>query len=119
MHAIRWWVFPGDPWQITRAGDGAPNRSRATVYADFDAALQLWPKNTTSTTTSCSFRARPASPHLAHCRQQRAEPLGRARQLFAHYRDNPRILSLGAVSTEPEFDIWASKIAAEPLCRRR
>jgi hypothetical protein len=38
MHVLRWWVFEGDPWQITRNAGGAPVGVTPAVYADFDAA---------------------------------------------------------------------------------
>lgn len=41
MHTIRWWAFPGDPWQITRDSAGAPTGLHPAVYADFDAALRF------------------------------------------------------------------------------
>src|SRR5438309_11178143 len=40
MHAIRWWVFEGDAWQITRDAAGGPKEINPAVYADFDAALK-------------------------------------------------------------------------------
>ena len=41
IHTARWWVFPGDPLQITRDAAGAPAALKQEVYADFDAALAL------------------------------------------------------------------------------
>src|SRR6185312_11927912 len=41
IHVIRWWVFPGTPWQITTDASGNPDGINAAVYPDFDAALQL------------------------------------------------------------------------------
>src|SRR3989442_14849543 len=41
LHAIRWWVFEGDAWQINRDASGAPTGVNPAVYADFYVALQL------------------------------------------------------------------------------
>lgn len=41
MDVVRWWVFPGKPWQITAGSDQLPAGIDEAVYADFDAALSL------------------------------------------------------------------------------
>jgi hypothetical protein len=39
-NVVRWWVFEGDAWQITRDGSGMPTGLDQKIYRDFDAALQ-------------------------------------------------------------------------------
>jgi hypothetical protein len=110
MHVIRWWVFPGDPWQITRDSSGAPTGINPAVYADFDAALQL-AQTYDLYYNFVLFSSPTALPQAwltdATQRQKLATALG---QLFARYKGNPRVLSW-EVFNEPEWDIWNNKIA--------
>jgi len=41
VNVARWWVFPGNPWQITRDASGLPTGINPAVYDDFDAALEV------------------------------------------------------------------------------
>src|SRR5579875_1481147 len=41
IHVVRWWMFEGTPWQITKDSSGAPSGLDPRVYTDIDAALQL------------------------------------------------------------------------------
>ncbi len=40
-HAVRWWTFQQDAWQINRDANGWPTSLNPAVYADFDAAMVL------------------------------------------------------------------------------
>ncbi|MER3420187.1 MAG: hypothetical protein C4290_06540, partial [Chloroflexota bacterium] len=110
MHVIRWWVFPGDPWQITRDSSGAPSGINPAVYADFDVALQL-AQTYDLYFNFVLFSGPTALPQAwltdATQRQKLATALG---QLFARYKGNPRVLSW-EVFNEPEWDIWNNKIS--------
>ncbi len=110
VHNLRWWLFPGDPWQIQRDTTGAPVGIDPAVYADIDAALLLAEQHDISLTFTI-FSAPSAFPQDwltdATRRDGLAKVLG---TLFAHYRDNPRILAWEAIN-EPEWDIWNDKVA--------
>jgi hypothetical protein len=103
-HVIRWWVFEGDAHQITRDA-GGPTGIDPAVYPDFDAALEL----AAQYDLYIDFMLFSAPTHIPTAWQtdsaQRARLGSALGPLFAHYRDNPRILSW-EIYNEPEFDIW-------------
>ncbi len=114
MHAIRWWVFEGNPWQVTRDATGAPTGIDPAVYADFDAALKL-AQQYDLYYDFVLFSSPSALPSAwlgdAAQRQALANALGR---LFAHYRGNPRVLSW-EVFNEPDFDVWNGKVSQSSM----
>jgi hypothetical protein len=114
MHTIRWWVFPGAPWQITRDGAGAPTGLTPAIYADFDAALRLADEHDLYY-VFVLFSSPTSIPSTwltdAGRRTQLAGALG---PLFARYRGHPRVLAW-EVFNEPEYDIWNGKIAQAPV----
>lgn len=113
VNVIRWWVFPGSPWQITTDSTGKPTAVNAAVYADFDAALALAAKYDIYL-DFVLFSAPSAVPSTwlndATQRQALANVLG---TLFATYRTNTRILSW-EVFNEPEWDIWNNVVPQAP-----
>lgn len=109
IHMVRWWVFPGDPWQIERDSNNVPTGINPAVYADFNAALDLAEQydlyyNFVLFSGATAFPSTWATNPVQ--RTKLAEVLG---TLFAHYRDNPRILSW-EIFNEPEFQIWNNEI---------
>ncbi|OAI42572.1 hypothetical protein AYO38_11345, partial [bacterium SCGC AG-212-C10] len=105
---VRWWLFPGDPWQITRDANGAPSGINPAVYADIDAALALAQQyDLTYTFTLFSGPTALPSSWLTNPTQrtQLATVLG---ELFAHYNGNARIMTWQVIN-EPEWDIWSGK----------
>jgi hypothetical protein len=105
---VRWWMFEGDAWQITRDSNGAPSAINPTVFSDIDAALALAEKYDLYY-DFVLFSGPTAIPSTwindAGQRAKLAEVLG---TLFARYRNNPRIVSW-EVFNEPEWDIWNGK----------
>ncbi len=109
VRVLRWWLFPGDPWQIARDADGTPRAITPAVYADLDAALRLAEAHDLYYEfTLFSGPAQLPASWLwnADQRQRLAEVLG---TLFARYRGQPHILAWDVVN-EPEWDIWARKV---------
>jgi hypothetical protein len=113
-HSVRWWMFEGNPWQITRDATGAPSGINPTVYADIDAALRLAERYDLYY-DFVLFSAPTAIPNSwitnATHRARLASALG---PLFARYRDHPRIMAWEAFN-EPEYDIWGGRIAQAPV----
>jgi hypothetical protein len=109
LHTIRWWVFEGDAWQVSKDSAGRPIGINPAVYADFDAALQLADKYDLYY-DFVLFSAPTAIPHPwltdTSTRGRLASVLG---ALFAHYKDNPRVMTW-EVFNEPEWDIMNGKI---------
>jgi hypothetical protein len=105
VNVIRWWTFEGDAWQIKRDGSGMPTGLDDSIYADFDAALELAEQHD----IYYVFVLFSAPTHLPRTwlddpaqRAQLANVLG---PLFARYKDNPRLMTW-EVFNEPEFDVW-------------
>jgi hypothetical protein len=114
VRVLRWWVFPGEPWQITRDGAGAPAGVDEAVYADFDAALRL----AAAHDLYFEFTLFSAPTHLpaawltdAGQRARLADVLG---ALFARYAGNPRVLAWDVIN-EPEWDIWSGDVPQEAV----
>jgi hypothetical protein len=110
----RWWVFPGDPWQITRDSAGAPTGVNLAVYADFDAALRL--AKTYDLYYDFVLFSGPSSIPTAWMIDdaQRAKLAAALGPLFARYKGHPRVLSW-EIFNGPEWDIWNNKIAQAPV----
>lgn len=90
FNVVRWWVFPGDPWQL---GD------IPATYADFDRALQLADEH--DVYFSFTLFSEPLEVDLG-----RPEVVVDALiPLLDRYGDHPRILSW-EVFNEPEWAIW-------------
>jgi hypothetical protein len=109
MHAIRWWTFEGNPWQVRTDASGTPTALDPAVYADFDAALALAAKYdlyydfvlfSSPTAIPTTWQTDPA---------KRAALVNALAPLFARYATNTHVLSW-EVFNEPEWDIWNNKI---------
>jgi hypothetical protein len=115
MKNVRWWMFPGEPWQIATDASGLPTGIEPAVYADIDAALALAEQHDVYF-TFVLFSGPDAVPRswLSDPGQRVAlvEVLGT--QLFRRYADHPRILSW-EVFNEPEFRIWDGTVSEEEV----
>jgi hypothetical protein len=109
FQVLRWWMFEGDPWQITRDSAGGPAGINPAVYTDIDSALQLAEADHL-TFDFVLFSAPSAIPSAwltdPAQRQQLADTLA---PLFARYRDNPHVWSW-EIFNEPEWDIWKGAV---------
>ncbi len=107
MTNIRWWMFPGDPWQITTNANGTPTGINNAVFADIDAALALAEKHDLYY-TFVLFSGPDGLPREwmtdSAKRTALANVLGT--QLFRRYANNPHILSW-EIMNEPEWKIWS------------
>lgn len=111
LHVVRWWMFPGTPTvstgnrMILTDSSGKPTGIDPGVYRDIDAALQLAQEYDLyyNFTLFSSPSSLPASwrDNETH-RQALADVLG---QMFARYKDNPRIMAWETFN-EPEWEIF-------------
>jgi hypothetical protein len=114
VHAVRWWVFEGNAWQISRDAAGAPADVSAAVYPDFDAALQLAERY--DLYYDFVLFSAPSGLPAAWLNDgtQRAKLAAALAPLFARYKGHPRILSW-EVFNEPDFDVWNGKVTQDAL----
>lgn len=107
---IRWWVFPGAPWQINRSSNGTPTGINESVFADMDAALEL-AEEYDMYLTLVLFSDGGSLPGSwrtdAGQRAELANVLGD--DLFARYRGHDHIFSW-EVFNEPEWQIWEGSV---------
>jgi hypothetical protein len=107
-NTIRWWTFEGDPWQITRDRNGAPNGLSPDVFADFDAAVEMAEAHD----VYLVFVLFSAPSHLPESwlrsGDNRRKLAGVLSPLFARYANNPRVMTW-EVFNEPDHDVWDKK----------
>jgi hypothetical protein len=114
VKVVRWWVFEGDAWQITRDGSGLPSGINPQVYADMDAALELAKKHDLYFSFTLFHGQSNVPQHWLTDAAARKKLVEVLTPLFARYKGNPRLLAWD-VMNEPEWDVWQGKIAKEPL----
>jgi len=114
IHSVRWWVFPGNPWQVTTDASGVPTGLNPAVYQDFDAALALAQQYDLyyDFVLFSGATAMPAAWETDS--SQRSALTSALSPLFAHYAGNPRILSW-EIYNEPDLAIWSNQIAQQPV----
>jgi len=114
MTTIRWWVFPGSPWQIETASDGLAGGIDDAVYADLDAALAIADRLDVNYIFTL-FSAPSELPSRWLSTPEGRERLAAAlAELFAHYHGHPRI-STWQVLNEPEWEIWNNVVALDDV----
>jgi hypothetical protein len=108
LSIVRWWVFPGDPWQIEVGADGLASGVDDAVFRDFDAALFLAAAHNIDLVFTL-FSAPSAIPapwlETEEGRTRLAIALG---ELFARYPDQVHTWQL---FNEPEWEIWSDVVA--------
>ncbi|MFZ0544418.1 MAG: PA14 domain-containing protein [Candidatus Promineifilaceae bacterium] len=105
VHVVRWWMFPGNPWQINQSGNGTPTGINSAIYADIDAALDLAETHDLYY-TFVLFSAPSSVPQgWLNDPTQRQALASSLQELFAHYANHPRIMTW-EVFNEPEWDMW-------------
>jgi hypothetical protein len=104
VKVVRWWVFEGDAWQISRDASG-PTGLNSNIWKDFDKAVELAERYD----LYYQFVLFSDPRHLpldwqtdAAKRQKLADVLA---PLFARYAGNPRVMAW-EVYNEPDWAIW-------------
>jgi hypothetical protein len=110
VHNVRWWVFPGNPWQITRDSNGTPTGISQGVYADMDAALALAEKYDLYFNFVLFSAPGDVPSGWLTDGTKRAGLASSLGTMFARYGSNPRIISW-EVFNEPEWDIWNGRVS--------
>ena len=106
MRVLRWWMFPGDPWQVRGSID-------AQVYRDIDAALVLAREYDLYYEFTLFSGADDLPPEWL-TPSGRARAVEALRPLFRRYANEPRIVAYDVIS-EPEWAIWNGKVKKEPV----
>ena len=107
LHVARWWMFPGNPWQI-RPDQPAGARIADGVYDDIDAALRI--AEEFDLYYVFTLFSNPTELPDTWLTTERDEFVAAVSELFIRYADEPRILAWDLFN-EPEFPIWQEKIA--------
>ena len=105
IHVVRWWMFPGNPWQITRSGNGTPTDINNAIYADIDAALDLAETHDLYYTFVLFSAPSDIPQSWLNDSTQRQALANTLQELFDHYENHPRIMTW-EVFNEPEWDMW-------------
>jgi hypothetical protein len=110
VRVVRWYLFPGDAWQIARGADGAPASLQGTrVFPDMDAAVALaehydiyldFVLFSDTRTIPATWMSDPV---------QRAQLASALTPLFRRYAGNPHVLSY-ELFDEPERGIDAGLV---------
>jgi hypothetical protein len=109
IHVVRWWVFPGDPWQISRDGAEMPIGLEPGVFQDFDAAMALAETYDIYYVFTLFSAPNELPSTFLETAEGRAGVANALAPLFARYSGNPRVLSWQVIN-EPEWDIWDERV---------
>ncbi|MFW5703207.1 MAG: carbohydrate-binding domain-containing protein [Patescibacteria group bacterium] len=105
VHMVRWWLFPGNPWQIETDGSGSPVGINPSVYQDIDAALAMAEEHDLYYNFVIFSGPNAIPSSWINDQAQRQKLADTLAPLFARYADNPRLMSW-EVFNEPEWDMW-------------
>ncbi|GIW59644.1 MAG: hypothetical protein KatS3mg087_0710 [Patescibacteria group bacterium] len=109
---IRWWLFPGDPWQIKNNTNPAP--VNPTVYQDIDAALAIAQEHDIYHTFTLFSSATDIPRSWMQDSTQRNALVQNLVPLFNRYKDNKRIIAW-QVFNEPEWQIYNNQVTEQEV----
>ncbi len=107
---IRWWMFPGEPWQIQTDAAGNPTGIEPGVYLDIEEALGLAERYDLHFTFVLFSSPSALPPEWLDSESGRAELANQLGEFFAQLADEPRIFSW-EVFNEPEWEMWADVVS--------
>lgn len=111
IHVVRWWIFPGEPWQINRDSSGRPESINPSVYTDMDAAVAL-AATYDLRLQLVLFSAPSVVPQSWLNNPDHRTALASAlAPMFARYNGNNRIMTW-EVFNEPEWEMWSGAVDA-------
>lgn len=114
MRTVRWWMFPGEPWQFETDDAGLPVGLEPDVYADIDAALDVGAFIDVRYVFNL-FSAPSEIPEAWRTNEEgRSALIDVLADLFERYADRPQIVTWQLVN-EPEWEIWNGAVEVEPL----
>lgn len=109
---VRWWMFPGDPWQIKNGT--SPTAVNQTVYQDIDAALALAEQYDVYYTFTLFSAATDIPRSWMTDTNQRNQLIQNLQPLFNRYKDNKRIIAW-QVFNEPEWQIYNNQVTEQEV----
>lgn len=93
MNTVRWFMFPGDPWQIRRGPTNLPTSIDPRVWPDLDLALELAEKYDQYLNLVIFDHPESLPDEWRNTETGRQRLMSALSGMFRRYRNHPRILA--------------------------